>query len=347
MTLQVFQEFFKAIGISNQSPKQTFLQFPMQWNRQSNRRTFFSQNYMTSSLPIKSPTSFDECFNCLFSRNDRKFNHLKSNYYFNDFTFLELFNPFIRKRFQTSDYSLFDVLQSLFNRFTLRMATRQSWATNDVATLFSLLDDDLEFHVLELDKEVEKGFDALTLVNSAPLINLQNQNFITNDAIKNPKISDTDSISSLPTFNFPIRQREGIFSKEFEFLSDSFLSLLIKLVEETISTLANEDFERHKGIFSPFSISASILSSSSSSSSVSSSKPRKFSILLLIISSCFSIRVRCLRIVCSCIDDNCNLEVEKSFVSELNNDDFDLFGVIFLGGLQLFIFTPCSKFKAP
>ena len=164
-----------------------------------------------------------------------------------------------------------------------------------------------------------------TLVNSAPLINLQNQNLITNDAIKNPKISDTDSIGSLPTFNFLVRQRKGIFSKEFEFLSDSFLSLLIKLVEETISTFANEDFERHRGILSPFSISASILSSSSSSSSVSSSKPRKFSILLLIISSCFTIRVRYSMIVCSCIDNNYTLEVEKGFVAVFDFNGEKLF----------------------
>ncbi len=177
--LQVLQKFLNThIGILDQGPEQTPLQLLMQGNRKGNGRTLFSQDDMTAGLPVEPPAGLDEGFDSFFSGDNGKLSHKKSidkisdDYLNNPALSLELPHPILSKRFKAPDYGLFDVLQSLLDGLALRVTPWQCWAANDVATFFCLLNDDLEFHVLELVKEVEKGFASREseLCNNDPVL---------------------------------------------------------------------------------------------------------------------------------------------------------------------------------
>ncbi len=167
MLQQLYELFNCHLSISNQSSEETFLKLSMLWNGESDGRTLFTQYHMTSNNPVNSPSSFNKSLNSFLTRNDWEFYHSDHDFY-NSSLLLELPQPLFGKRFETTDNSLLNVLQSLFDGFTLRMATRQGWAAYDVTTLLSFLNDDLELHDLEFTGNVDK--DYLELGNNDPIL---------------------------------------------------------------------------------------------------------------------------------------------------------------------------------
>ena len=160
-----------------------------------------------------------------------------------------------------------------------------------------------------------------SIVNSFTLVDPQNTNFFFPDRVDDPVAADTDAVGFISVLDLLVRQGERILGEELEFFHNSAPRYSIEPVERLLRLPAESDFELHSsGYFSPFSISASISSSSFSSSSLNSSKPKKLSSLLLMISSCFSIRCRCSRMAFSCMLDNLLVEVDKSYLLKLLED---------------------------
>lgn len=155
---QVFQKLLNChVGIPNQSPQQPLLKLSVQRNGEGDGRTFLTQDNVTSNNPINSPACLNEGLNSFLARNDRKLCH--SDHDFNNSALLpELLHSLLSQRFEAADYGLFNVLQSFFDGLTLRVAAGQGRAAHDVATFFSLLNDDLELHGILLVDVIEKGY---------------------------------------------------------------------------------------------------------------------------------------------------------------------------------------------
>ena len=152
-----------------------------------------------------------------------------------------------------------------------------------------------------------------SIVNSFPLIDSQNTDFITFDGINNSVITDANSVGSFSAFDLLVRQNKRIFGKEFQLLHNSHSRYSVSPIQKLLRLPAEKNLVSHSSGNFSLSISASISSSSFSSSLLSSSKPVKLSSLLLMISSCFSIFCRCSRITFSSMFNGLSEKVDKGY----------------------------------
>ncbi len=156
--LQILHELLNShVGISDQCSEETFLELSVEWNGQRDRRAFLTQNNMTANNSVNLPSSSNKSLDYLLTRNDWKFDH--SYHDFNNPALLpKPFHSLFSQRFKTADNCLFDVIQSFFDCLALRVAAGQGWTADDIATLFSLLNNDFKLHGSGLLEEVDKGY---------------------------------------------------------------------------------------------------------------------------------------------------------------------------------------------